>query len=256
MTLQSALYFGSVLHRRHRPQPHRLRHAVFWTLLDLDEVDALDRRLTLFSHNRLNVFSLHDKDHGDGSDVPLRQQIDRHLAGAGVTAAKVFLLCMPRTFGYSFNPLSIYFCLAANGEVSAIMYEVHNTFGERHSYLIPTISQTQPFEHSCDKEFYVSPFMDIRLTYAFRVAIDCARVAVAIHGIDGNGPLIDASLVGNHAALTNGKLLRAMLTYPLVTMKVIAAIHWHALRMLLKGYRVAPRPPPPRDSVSVVGGGK
>jgi DUF1365 family protein len=256
MNLKSALYFGKVMHRRHRPRPHKLRHDVFWMLLDLDDVDALDRHLTLFSHNRFNVFSIYDTDHGDGSATPLRAQIGRHLAAGGIEAEKIFLLCMPRTLGYSFNPLSIYFCLAANGEINAILYEVHNTFGERHSYLAPTAGQAQPFEHSCEKEFYVSPFMGMQLTYAFRVAIDGPHVAVTIRGADNKGPMIDASLAGSHAALTDGSLLRAMFAYPLVTLKVIAAIHWHALRMLLKGYRIAPRPKPPRDSVSVIGGGK
>jgi DUF1365 family protein len=252
MTLKSALYFGAVMHRRHRPRPHKLRHGVFWTLLNLDEVDALDRRLALFSHNRFNVFSLHDADHGDGSTVALRAQIDRHLAAAGLRADKVFLLCMPRVFGYSFNPLSIYFCCSADGAIDAILYEVHNTFGERHSYLVATAGQAQPFEHSCDKQFYVSPFMGMQLTYAFRTLADNASVAVTIRGADEKGPMIDASLAGRSAALTDLKLLQAMVVYPLLTLKVIAAIHWHALRMLLKGYRIAPRPKPPLDSVTIV----
>ena len=252
MTLKSALYFGSVMHRRRRPRPHQLRHHVFWSLLDLDELDALSRRLTLFSHNRFNVFSLHDADHGDGSGVALRAQVDRHLAAAGLRADKVFLLCMPRTFGYSFNPLSIYFCCDAGGAISAILYEVHNTFGERHSYLVPTAAEAQPFQHSCDKQFYVSPFMGMRLSYAFRTAIDLSRVAVTIRGSDQDGPVIDASMAGRQSALSDANLLRAMVTYPLVTLKVIAAIHWHAVKMLLKGYRIAPRPKPPRDSVTVM----
>jgi DUF1365 family protein len=163
---------------------------------------------------------------------------------------------MPRTFGYSFNPLSIYFCLDADGDIGAILYEVHNTFGERHSYLVATNGQQQPFEHFCDKVFYVSPFMDMRLSYAFRVMLDGARVSLAIRGADQEGPVIDAALAGRQRPLTDLNLFRAMCAYPLLTLKVIAVIHWHALRMLLKGYRIAPRPKPPQDSVSVVGGGK
>lgn len=254
MTLDSTLYAGSVMHRRRRPRLHKLRHEVFWTLLDLDELDELDRRLSLFSHGRANVFSLHETDHGDGSGVRLRAQIDRHLAEANIKAEKVFLLCMPRTFGYSFNPLSVYFCLDASGQTVAIVYEVHNTFGERHSYLVRTAGQAQPFEHSCGKEFYVSPFMSMHLTYAFRVTVDRAGVTVAIRGDDGEGPIIDASLAGRRLPLTDRNLLRVMLIYPLVTLKVIAAIHWHALKMLLKGYRIAPRPKAPRENVTVVDG--
>lgn len=253
MTLESALYLGAVMHRRHRPHPHHLRHNVFWALFNLDETVKLHRRLVLFSHNSFNAFSLYDRDHGDGSDIPLRTQIDRHLSNAGLRAEKVMLLCMPRTFGYSFNPLSIYFCLAGNGEMNAIVYEVHNTFGERHSYLVPTAGKAQPFEHECGKEFYVSPFMGMNMTYAFRVTADRGRITVTIRGADEKGVVIDASLAGRHADLTDRKLLQLMVGYPLITLKVIAAIHWHALRMLLKGYRIAPRPKPPANGITVVG---
>ena len=139
MSLRSTLYAGIVTHRRVRPRPHRLRYRVFWMLLDLDEIGQLPRRLRLFSHNRFNALSFFDTDHGDGSGRPLRDQVEGHLRAAGLATdgGAIRLFCMPRVFGYGFNPLSVYFCYQRDGSLAALLYEVHNTFRERHSYLIP-----------------------------------------------------------------------------------------------------------------------
>src|ERR1700728_3293227 len=143
MTARSALYVGAVTHRRLRPRAHSLRYAAFWMLLDLDELDALDERLRLFSRGRFNAFSFYDSDHGNETREPLRAQIERHLADAGIAfdGGAIRLLCMPRIFGYGFNPLSIYFCQRGDGALAALLYEVRNTFGEPHSYLIPVSSE-------------------------------------------------------------------------------------------------------------------
>ncbi len=137
--LASCLYVGEVVHQRVRPSRHRLRYRVFSALLDLDELPQLDRRLRLFGHNRLNIFSFLDRDHGDGTGAPLRPWVEHHLERAGIELAggAIRLLCYPRLFGYVFNPLSVYFCHRADGALAAMIYEVNNTFGERHSYLIP-----------------------------------------------------------------------------------------------------------------------
>ena len=135
----SSLYVGSVMHRRTRPRVHHFRYAAFWLLLDLDELPRLSAKLRLLSHNGSNLFSIFDEDHGDGSSTPLRLQVERQLREAGVdtTGIRISLLCLPRTFGYCFNPLSIYFCHRADGALAALIYQVHNTFGERHSYVLP-----------------------------------------------------------------------------------------------------------------------
>src|SRR5580658_140903 len=172
MNLRSTLYAGIVTHRRLRPRPHRLRYRVFWMLLDLDEIGRLPRRLRLFSHNRFNALSFFDTDHGDGSGRPLRDQVEGHLRAAGLATdgGAIRLFCMPRIFGYGFNPLSVYFCHRRDGALVALLYEVRNTFGERHSYLIPVgASDDAVIRQSCDKCFYVSPFLDMSLRYDFRV---------------------------------------------------------------------------------------
>ena len=253
MSAGSALYVGSVMHRRLRPRAHRLRHRVFWMLLDLDEIDRLAGRLILFSHNGFNAVSFHDADHGDASATPLRVQITRHLNAAGIPGdGAIRLLCMPRIFGYGFNPLSIYFCHSREGVLTAILYEVHNTFGQRHSYLIPVDPGAGTVvDQQCHKSFYVSPFLDMDMTYAFRVALPGDRVSVAIRGGDRDGPLIVAALAGRRVSLTSATLLSVLLTHPLLTLMVIGAIHWHALRMLLKGYRLQARPDAPATPVTI-----
>lgn len=255
MNFRSTLYAGAVMHRRLRPRPHRLRYRVFWMLLDLDEIDSLPRGLRLFSHNRFNAVSFYDADHGDGSGRPLRPQVERHLETAGIDleGGSIRLLCMPRIFGYGFNPLSVFFCYRNDGSLAALLYEVHNTFNQRHSYLIPVAASAAVIDQQCRKKFYVSPFMDMDLGYRFRVAVPGDRISVAISAADRDGPLLTAALNGRRRVLTDGTLFRLLLGYPLLTLKVIGAIHWHAARLWLKGARLRPRPAAPAMPVTHVG---
>jgi uncharacterized protein len=257
MTLRSTLYAGSVMHRRVRPRVHRLRYRVFWMLLDLNEIECLPRHLRLFSHNRFNAVSFFDRDHGDGSDRPLRTQIEEHLKSVSIeSGGPIQLLCMPRIFGYGFNPLSVYFCYQTDGALAAILYEVHNTFRQRHWYLIRADRVAGPVvDQRCNKLFYVSPFMDMDMSYTFRVALPDERIALAIRAADKDGLLLVAALSGNRRPLTDGALLRLLAVYPLLTLKVMGAIHWHALRLLLKGMRLRARPNPPDMPVTVVNTG-
>ncbi len=250
----SRLYFGTVMHRRLRPRSHELRYRLFWTLLDLDEVAELPRRSAIFSYNGSNILSFHDKDHGDASGEPLRPQVEHMLADNGIAfdGGPIRLFCMPRIFGYAFNPISIYFCYRKDRGLGAIIYEVHNTFGERHSYVYDARETPTPHAHACGKRFHVSPFMDIGMRYEFRTVLPDQRVAVAIKGSDADGTLIHASLAGVAAPFTSTNLLRGLLLYPLMTFKVTAAIHWHALRLWLKGIRIRPKPQPPSEPTTPI----
>jgi len=250
----SKLYFGSVAHRRLRPRSHELRYRLFWTLIDLDEVAELPRRSAIFSYNGANILSFHDMDHGDASGTPLRPQVERMLADHGIAFDRgpIRLLCMPRIFGYAFNPISIYFCYQKDRGLGAIVYEVHNTFGERHSYVFDAREAPAPHAHACGKRFHVSPFMDIGMRYEFRTVLPDERVALAIRGSDADGTLIHASLAGAAAPFTTANLLRGLLLYPLMTFKVTAAIHWHALRLWIKGIRIRPKPQPPGEPTTPI----
>ena len=242
MMVHSALYTCSVTHRRLTPRAHRFRYRVFCLLLDLDELDRMSSRLALFSRNRANLFCLYDRDHGDGSEMPLRKQIARTLAQAGIafTGGSVRLLCMPRTLGYSFNPLSIYFCAHPDGTSAAVVYEVHNTFGERHSYVIRAETGGR-LHQSCKKAFYVSPFLDMDLRYDFGVHLPGEKLSVFIRASKGDEIVMTACLTGERRPLTDTMLLRLFIAMPVVTLKVIGAIHWQAVRLWLKGFRFRPR---------------
>lgn len=249
----SSIYFGTVVHQRLRPVRHALRYRVFSLLIDVDEAAALGARLRLFSHNRFNLFSLYDRDHGGRRDEALRAYVERQLARAGLAleGGAIRLLCFPRVLGYVFNPLSIYFCHHRDGTLRAVLYEVSNTFGEQHSYLIPVSGGAEVVRQSCAKEFYVSPFLAMDGRYQFRLSAPAERLAIYIEQSDGGGPVLRASLDGARHGLSDATLARAFLRYPLMTLKVIAGIHWEALRLWRKGLKIVPKPAPPRDDVTI-----
>ena len=237
MTLASALYAGTVVHQRMKPKKHRLQYRVFSLLLDLDELSALDRRLRLFGHNRRAVFSFRDSDHGDGAE-DLRGWVDRRLAEAGIAipGGRVQVLCYPRLFGYVFNPLSVFYCFEAGGALVAMLYEVSNTFGEKHTYVIPSEANGgKVVRQRCRKTFFVSPFVEMDCTYNFRVSIPGDRTAVSIVEHDREGVLLSAVFSGARKTLDDRTLAWALFTYPLMTVKVMAGIHVEALRLWLKG---------------------
>jgi DUF1365 family protein len=249
----SALYMGRVIHRRYRPRVHKLDYRVFWLHLDLDELDTLGRRLKTFARNRFNLFSFHDRDYGDRSGRPIKPQIEAYLAGAGIAAGgRITVLTMPRILGYVFNPLSVFFCHRPDGALAAIFYEVTNTFGERHSYLIPVTDPiAHPIRQSVEKCFFVSPFLNMDLAYDFRVEPPGGNVVVGIAVRDPDGPMLNAVLRGDRADLSDRSLLSAFVRVPLLTLKVVAGIHWEAIFLVLKRVGLRKKPAPPLHPVSL-----
>ena len=233
--MNSALYAGQVVHARFRPKRHKLSYRVFSLLLDLDEIAGLAKSLRLFGHNSAGVFSFHDKDHGDGKG-DLRSWVDGQLQAAGITLAapKISMLCYPRIFGYVFNPLTVWFC-SDGDELRAILYEVHNTFGERRTYVIRVAPGANTVEQSCAKELYVSPFVPMDCVYQFHIEPPGEKVLIRIDETDPQGMLLRAVFSGERRELTDGALLRALFAYPLMTLKVTAAIHWEAMKLWAKG---------------------
>lgn len=258
---QSALFVGRVMHQRLRPLRHRLAYRVFTLLLDLDELAALDARLRWLSVGRFNLFSIEPRDHGDGTArdaAGLRAQVEARLREAGLPAGgPIRLLAMPRILGYAFNPLSIWFCHApGDGALQALVYEVNNTFGERHSYLIEVDRAQREAElvtQRCAKQLYVSPFLGMDLHYRFRIAPPGVGLAVGVSVHEAGGEaLLNAQLDARRRPLGDAALLRVFLTHPLLTLKVIGGIHWEALRLWLKGARLHPRPAAPEHPLTVV----
>ena len=259
MNFLSALYAGEVVHARSRPRVHRLRYKVFSLLIDLDELPKLDNRLRLFGHNRWALFSFHDRDHGNGETGGLRSWVEGRLATAGIETddLQVRVLCYPRIFGYVFNPLTVYFCETRNGDLLAILYEVCNTYNERHTYIIPADGEQagndpHGVRHSCAKELYVSPFMPMDCRYDFRIHPPRERVKIDINESDADGLLLFASFAGERRALSDGALFKALVSYPLMTLKVMGAIHWEALLLWLKGIPVHRHLPAKNSATSSV----
>ncbi|MBI1197685.1 MAG: DUF1365 family protein [Phenylobacterium sp.] len=253
MTFRSGLYPGLVTHTRTKPRRHALRYRIFMLLLDLDELAALDKGLKLFSLGRFNLVGFDPRRHGDGSATPLKQQVESQLAAAGIAhGGPIRILAMPRILGMGFNPLTVYYCHREDGALSAILYEVNNTFGERHSYLIPAEEAAPIVRQACDKGFYVSPFMDMDLAYSFRLRPPADEVQVLVDVDDAEGRVLAAGFVGERRELTDQALIRAWLGHPWMTVGVLAAIHWEALFIWMKGEKIRTRPPKPEWSVTVV----
>ena len=248
----SALYVGRVRHMRTRPRAHKLSYRVFWMLLDLDEIDALAAKLRLFSRNRFNLYAFRDADYGDRSGNLLRPQVEAILADAGLQpdGGPIRLLTMPRILGYAFNPISTWFCHRRDGELMAILYEVHNTFGEIHTYVAPADGSVGTIAQEAVKSFHVSPFMGLDMRYRFHVVPPADRMSVSIDGSDDRGKLISATMSGTRRTLTNSTLLGLLVTHPLLTLKVTVAIHWHAIQLLLKRIPFFPHPAPPTNAVT------
>lgn len=244
----NAIYTGHVAHMR--PGKHRLRYPVFMLTLDVDQPP---QDLKLFKHNRGALLALFDRDHAGRRDTPLKPQIEAKLRDAGIAwdNGRIVLLTMPRLFNYVFNPLSVYFCYRRDGSIAALVHEVSNTFGESHFYVLPPrVEANGNLSQSCAKEFFVSPFLEGGLHYEFSITPPGQRVAVAMIVRRGEEIALTASFAGAHRDLNDAQILRTWLGNPLMTFKVIAGIHWEALRMWLKGVRfLGRRGQHPRPSV-------
>jgi hypothetical protein len=245
----AALYFGEVMHARLKPMGHRFSYRVMSLLIDLDRLGEADRQSALFGVNRAALYSFHEADHGMRDGSPLRAYAQRCAAKHDIDLAggRVWLLCYPRLFGYTFNPLSVYFCYRAGGELVLVIYEVRNTFGDIHAYVLPVkpgeISDAG-IRQQQDKLFYVSPFVEMAMRYHFRISPPGESIKLRILETDREAPLLAATFHGRRRALTTRALLRAFFALPLVSLKIVAAIHWEALRLWLKGARLVPRPNP------------
>ncbi len=247
----AALYLGEVMHARLKPIGHRFSYRVMSLMVDLDRLAAADRQSRLFGVNRAGLYSFN------------RIYAQRCAAERGIdlTGGRVLLLCYPRLLGYTFNPLSAYFCYRADGELALMIYEVRNTFGDIHAYVLPVKpgeSSDAGIRQAQEKLFYVSPFIGMAMRYHFRVSPPGDSVKLRILETDRDGPLLAATFNGRRRALTTAALLRLFCSLPLVTLKIVAAIHWEALRLWLKGARLVPRPntAPARPVITVLATGE
>lgn len=236
--MRSHLLTGKVRHRRSQPMVYELEHDVFYLALDLAEIDQVTLGLRLFSRNRFNVLALHDRDHWLPPATDLRASVLRHLREEGFEPERwrLMFVATPRVLGYQFNPASFYLCRDEDGELRVVVVEVHNTHHERKLYTLHPERQGQGWVDAMDKDFYVSPFIDMDARYTVRVQDDPDRLRIAISETEHGKPLLVATLVAERRRLSDRSLLRTLLRVPLATHKTITAIHLHAWRMWRRGF--------------------
>ena len=249
---KSCLYVGSVIHKRFKPKEHFFKYKVFSLYLNLDEIAEVQKKIPFFSYNKFNLISFYDKDHGerDGSSLKLWVQKKLNEAGIGNEIKSVNLLCYPRIFGYVFNPLSIFFVFDKYSSLIAIMYEVKNTFGEQHTYVFKT-NDDKIITNNCTKKFHVSPFINMECHYYFRVLKNSEKISIIIDQKDKDGKLLYASQDGKAKDFNEKNLIISYISHPLMTLKIIAAIHYEALKLWLKGIKIIKRKLKIKNNISI-----
>ena len=239
MIKNSYIYTGTVIHKRFKPKIHTFNYKVFSLLIDLSEIDLLHKTLRLFSYNKFNIISFFNKDHGPRDGSSLKNWVLDNLKKNDIESddVKIKLLCYPRIFGYVFNPLSVFYIYDKNSDLIAILYEVKNTFGEQHSYIFKTKKEQNLIQHVCKKKFHVSPFIEMNCIYFFRLLKPGNKISVIIDVQDSEGKILFASQDGVKSELNNNNLFKSYLKHPLMTFKIIIAIHFEAFKLWTKGIK-------------------
>jgi len=244
---------GQTYHARHGGPVNAFRYGVDYVLLE--DAEAPVAGPWLFSRNRGNVASVQDRDHGGAPGRGRGAAWVREVLsaeGVEVPGLRIGLLTQPRLLGHVFNPVSFWLCRDGEGALRAVVAEVTNTFGDRHSYLCVR-GGLEPIraedEIVARKVFHVSPFQDVAGEYWFRFDIGAKRVGVWIDYRNGKAGVL-ATLTGKRAPLTNAALLGALLRRPFGSRRVLALIFWQALKLRVKGARYRDRPLPPAEEVT------
>ena len=238
-TFSSSIYSGSVTHKRFKPKKHFFSYKTFSLLIDLNEITDLEKNIKFFSYNKFNILSFYNIDHGPRDGSLLMKWVEKILKKSNInfSLGKIKLLCYPRFFGYVFNPLSIFYCYDKKLKLKAVLYEVKNTFNEQHTYVFRNSSSSNLILHKCKKKFYVSPFIEMKTFYNFRLLKPGKKLNVIIEQSDSKGPLLTAIQTGKQLNFTSKNLIIQFLKHPLMSFKVILAIHFEAFRLWVKGVK-------------------
>ena len=238
--INSNIYNGTVIHKRFKPKEHFFKYSVFSLLIDLSELDYLDKQVRFFSYNKMNLISFYDKDHGNRDGTSIIDWVKKNLNQNNISSEniKIKLLCYPRILGYVFNPLSVFYVYNNQDKLIAILYEVKNTFGEQHTYIFKINNSNKLLQHNCLKKFHVSPFIEMDCKYFFRTLVPDKKMSVVIDQYDNNDDkLLYASQDGYIADLKSSELLKSYIKHPLMTFKIIIAIHFEAFKLWSKGIK-------------------
>ncbi len=233
----NSLYECSVAHCRLKPKRHSFNYQVFMFCVDLDELPALNRRLIGFSHNRFNLFSIDDRDHVDLGHTGIRANLTAWLATQGFACpadARIRLVTFPRVLGYGFNPISFYYIESKVGEPLIAVAEVVNTFREMKLYAIETSDAGGIWHRRVAKNFYVSPFSDPGIEFDFKLGIPSEKWRVNIDDYDAGERILLSAVRGEQRELTSTRLIWYSFKYPMLSLKIIGLIHWHAFLLWIK----------------------
>jgi uncharacterized protein len=243
---------GLTTHVRYQPFERRFSYRLAQIMVDIDRVQETAKALRLLSYNRFNLFSFHDRDHGDRSGARLRPWAEGMFARGGIDlgGGRIDLLCFPRVLGFVFNPISLFFGYNRDGKLAGVIYEVNNTFGETHAY-VASLDDVQVHAHETEKVFHVSPLFAVEGDYRFRIQTPGESFRLIVENVKAGVRQHLASLVTETRPLTDGWLARVSVTMPLSTLQVVLGIHWQALKLFLRGARYHARPPLPASSASL-----
>jgi len=237
--MTSSIYNGTVIHKRFKPKIHYFKYKVFSLLLDLSELEHLSKKIKFFSHNKFNLISFYEKDHGNRDGSSLVSWVKKNLEDNNINSEKVRikLLCYPRILGYVFNPLSVFYIYSENEKLISILYEVKNTFGEQHTYIFKVENDQNLYQHNCSKKFHVSPFIEMNCKYFFRLLKPGEKISVIIDQYQTDEKILYASQDGQRVDFNTKELIKSYLKHPLMTFKIISAIHFEAFKLWIKGIK-------------------
>jgi DUF1365 family protein len=230
------IYAGRIAHVRHMPFRYRFDYRLWMLCVDLDCIDAVAAASKVFAHNRFGLTAINDKDHGFRDGSALRGYAEAALAREGLAqfGARILFMATPSVLGYAFNPISFYFCHDAAGRLGAILHQVKNTFGDQIGYLMPVELEGSVIRQTAPKRMHVSPFFDMQGGYRFALTKPEKTFTVSIQ-YGAEVKRLTATMRLQARPFSDGALLRLLLQMPLTPMKVIAAIHWQALKLFLRG---------------------
>lgn len=235
-TIQPGLFIGKVVHRRLQPVAHELEYGVATVLLDVDKLET--DLPSLLRYNRLGLFSIDDRDHGHVGQTQSIRDFAWGEFQSYPEVKRILMLCYPRMLGYTFNPLTVFFGLDDQGHVRMQLFAVHNTFGGRYIYPSGPFAVGEQAFTATEKVFRVSPFNKIEGHYGLRASVPAENVTVGVSLTTAAGPVLKAYFSGKRRPLNNHMLLWVFLRFPLMTLKVMAAIHWEALKLWTKGLKL------------------
>jgi DUF1365 family protein len=251
--INSAIYNGQVIHKRFKPKVHYFKYKVFSLLLDLSELEILDKKVKFFSFNKFNLISFHEKDHGDRDGSSLKLWVQQNLKKNNIQDKdiKIKILCYPRIFGFVFNPLSVFYVYNLEEQLISILYEVKNTFGEQHTYIFKVLKDSNLIQNNCSKKFHVSPFIEMNCNYFFRLLKPGNKISVIIDQYDSKDKILYASQDGIRSDFNTKQLIKSYLKHPIMTFKIILAIHYEAFKLWAKGIKFIKKKIKIRNNITI-----